>query len=85
MPGAQGDECLAGGVLLLLPHGETSAEIIPRHGAAIGRAVRLDRKLVRQRFEERFSAARMAADYVNIYARMRKVRRLSFPTTRSTD
>jgi glycosyltransferase involved in cell wall biosynthesis len=30
----------------------------------------LDRTRVRQRFEERFSAARMACDYVNIYERL---------------
>jgi glycosyltransferase involved in cell wall biosynthesis len=34
---------------------------------AISRAVKLDRKLVRQRFEERFTARRMAEDYVRVY------------------
>ena len=29
--------------------------------------IRLDRRLVRRRFEERFSAARMARDYLNVY------------------
>src|SRR5205814_2100522 len=36
---------------------------------ALPEVLALDRGRVRKRFEERFSAARMAADYVNIYAR----------------
>jgi glycosyltransferase involved in cell wall biosynthesis len=35
--------------------------------AALEKAARLDRLLVRERFEERFSAARMAQDYLSIY------------------
>jgi glycosyltransferase involved in cell wall biosynthesis len=35
--------------------------------AALPRVIALDRKKVRQRFEQRFSATRMAKDYVNIY------------------
>ncbi|HUQ75670.1 MAG TPA: glycosyltransferase family 4 protein [Burkholderiales bacterium] len=35
--------------------------------AALGKAARLDRAFVRQRFEERFSAARMAQDYLAAY------------------
>ena len=35
--------------------------------AALERAARLDRARVRRRFEERFSAARMAQDYLSIY------------------
>jgi glycosyltransferase involved in cell wall biosynthesis len=35
--------------------------------AALGRAARLDRVMVRTRFEERFSAARMAQDYLSVY------------------
>jgi hypothetical protein len=34
----------------------------------------LDRKAIRARFEERFSAARMAADYVKIYQKMLRER-----------
>jgi glycosyltransferase involved in cell wall biosynthesis len=34
---------------------------------AINHAVSLDRRLVRRRFEERFTARRMAEDYVGIY------------------
>ena len=35
--------------------------------AALPRVIALDRKRVRQRFEQRFSATRMAKDYVGIY------------------
>jgi len=35
--------------------------------AALERVARLDRTLVRERFEERFSAARMAQDYLSVY------------------
>lgn len=34
---------------------------------AISKAVQLDRRIVRQRFEERFTASRMALDYVRAY------------------
>ena len=39
---------------------------------AIPEVLALDRRKVRQRFEERFSAARMARNYVNIYRAMRR-------------
>jgi glycosyltransferase involved in cell wall biosynthesis len=42
---------------------ETMEEAI----AALPRVIELDRKKVRQRFEQRFSATRMANDYVGIY------------------
>jgi len=35
--------------------------------AALEKAARLDRLGVRERFEERFSAARMAQDYLSVY------------------
>jgi glycosyltransferase involved in cell wall biosynthesis len=35
--------------------------------AALPRVIALDRNTVRQRFERRFSATRMAEDYVNVY------------------
>ena len=35
--------------------------------AALPRIITLDRKNVRQRFEQRFSATRMAKDYVGVY------------------
>ena len=34
---------------------------------AVAQALQLDRQRVRQRFEERFSAARMAHDYLRVY------------------
>jgi len=34
---------------------------------ALPRVIALDRKKVRQRFEQRFSATRMAKDYVDVY------------------
>ena len=45
---------------------------------ALDRVLALDRGLVRQRFEERFSVTRMAADYVSIYKQL-----LDKPSTRS--
>ena len=42
---------------------ETMEEAI----AALPRVIALDRKKVRQRFEQRFSATRMAKDYVGVY------------------
>ena len=42
---------------------ETMEEAI----AALPRVIEIDRKKVRQRFEQRFSATRMANDYVGIY------------------
>ena len=40
--------------------------------SAVANVDRLDRALCRSRFEERFSAARMAQDYLNIYERLLK-------------
>jgi glycosyltransferase involved in cell wall biosynthesis len=40
--------------------------------AALPRVFTLDRRAVRRRFEERFSAARMAADYLAVYRRLLK-------------
>lgn len=42
---------------------------------ALPQVLALDRRLVRKRFEERFSAARMAEDYVRIYRRLARRRR----------
>jgi glycosyltransferase involved in cell wall biosynthesis len=39
-------------------------------GAALGKARMLDRTALRQRFEQRFSAQRMASDYVALYRRL---------------
>jgi glycosyltransferase involved in cell wall biosynthesis len=40
--------------------------------AALPEVLALDRRLVRRRFEERFSAARMARDYVNLYRKLQR-------------
>ena len=40
---------------------------VPEAVEALRRAARLDRTLVRERFEQRFSAARMARDYLAVY------------------
>jgi len=37
--------------------------------AAIPAAAALDRRLIRERFEERFTAERMARDYISLYER----------------
>ena len=42
--------------------------------AALPAILSYDRRAVRQRFEERFTAARMAKDYVNVYCRLLKTR-----------
>jgi glycosyltransferase involved in cell wall biosynthesis len=39
--------------------------------AAVAQAASLDRERVRLRFEERFSAARMARDYLSVYRTLR--------------
>jgi glycosyltransferase involved in cell wall biosynthesis len=45
--------------------------------AALERAERLDRLAVRTRFEERFSAARMAQDYLSVYRALARRRALA--------
>ena len=42
--------------------------------SAIFKATDLDRRAIRQRFEERFSAARMAEDYVSVYHQLLRAR-----------
>ena len=60
-----------GSVPEVIDDGITGYAVGPDDGLnAISYAVRMDRKLVRQRFEERFTARRMAQDYVGIYARV---------------
>jgi hypothetical protein len=39
---------------------------------ALPEVIALDRRTVRRRFEERFSATRMAKDYVNLYRKLLK-------------
>jgi glycosyltransferase involved in cell wall biosynthesis len=43
---------------------------------ALPEVIALDRRTVRQRFEERFSATRMATDYVNVYRSLLKQSKL---------
>ena len=57
----------------------------------LGRLLALDRGRVRRRFEQRFTADRMAQDYLKVYARLvdarvgrENRRRLRFPAGRST-
>jgi glycosyltransferase involved in cell wall biosynthesis len=58
-----------GSVPEIVEDGITGAivETIEEAIAALPRVIALDRKRVRQRFEQRFSATRMAKDYVGIY------------------
>jgi hypothetical protein len=42
--------------------------------AALPAAMALDRRTVRRRFDERFTAARMAKDYVKVYRALRRIR-----------
>ena len=58
-----------GSVPEIVEHGVTGfiVESIEEAVAAVHEAPRLDRAQVRGRFEERFSAARMARDYLSVY------------------
>jgi glycosyltransferase involved in cell wall biosynthesis len=58
-----------GSVPEIVEDGITGAvvETVDEAIAALPRVIALDRKKVRQRFEQRFSATRMAKDYVSIY------------------
>lgn len=59
----------SGSVPEVLDHGVTGFIVdgVDEAVAALERLDRLDRSLIRRRFEERFSAERMARDYVGIY------------------
>jgi glycosyltransferase involved in cell wall biosynthesis len=61
---------------------------IDEAGAALGKARMLDRTALRQRFEQRFSAQRMASDYVALYRRLACTARfrplISLPHVRRT-
>ena len=58
-----------GSVREIVEHGATGFIVnsIEEAVAAVHEAPRLDRAQVRRRFEERFSAARMARDYLSVY------------------
>jgi glycosyltransferase involved in cell wall biosynthesis len=54
------------------------AESVDEAVAILPQVMKLDRAMVRTRFEQRFSAARMAADYVHLYAQAMKSDRPTF-------
>jgi len=54
-------EVIDDGVTGFIVHDEATA------AAAVGRLGELDRRLVRRQFERRFTARRMAEDYLNLY------------------
>ena len=58
-----------GSVPEVVDHGVTGLVVdsVEAAAAAVAQAARLDRERVRLRFEERFSAARMARDYLAVY------------------
>ena len=58
-----------GSVPEIVEHGLTGliVDSVEQAAAAVPQAARLDRERVRLRFEERFSAARMARDYLAVY------------------
>ncbi|HJU18689.1 MAG TPA: glycosyltransferase family 4 protein [Stellaceae bacterium] len=58
-----------GSVPEIIDHGVTGfiVDTVEEAAAAVPRAKDLDRTMVRRRFEERFSAGRMARDYVALY------------------
>jgi glycosyltransferase involved in cell wall biosynthesis len=64
-----------GSVPEIVEDGVTGAivETVEEAIAALPRVIALDRKKVRQRFEQRFSATRMAKDYVGIYRSLLKM------------
>jgi glycosyltransferase involved in cell wall biosynthesis len=62
-----------GAVPEIVDHGVTGLVVdsIERAVDAVQAAARLDRQAVRRRFEERFTAARMAKDYLGVYRNLR--------------
>jgi glycosyltransferase involved in cell wall biosynthesis len=70
-----GTPCIAwraGSVPEVVDHGVTGFVIDSLDAAvdAVGRIAMLDRRAVRAKFEQRFSAERMARDYLDVYARI---------------
>jgi hypothetical protein len=57
--------------------------------SVLPRLIRIDRRAVRRRFEERFSVARMATDYLSVYrgldATMEEWRAQADPTSELTE
>ena len=63
-----------GSVREVIDHATTGFVVrsVPEAIHAVGWALALDRKAIRQRFEKRFTASRMAADYVSLYRELCK-------------
>jgi glycosyltransferase involved in cell wall biosynthesis len=61
--------CRRGAVPEVLDHGTTGfiVDNVDEAVAAVPRAIALDRRAIRRRFERRFSAERMAGDYLALY------------------
>ena len=61
-----------GSVPEVVEHGVTGfiVETVAEAVAALAHVDELDRAVIRARFERRFSAARMARDYLQVYARL---------------
>jgi glycosyltransferase involved in cell wall biosynthesis len=70
-----------GSVPEVLDHGWTGFVVddIAGASAAVADASRLDRRMIRTRFEQRFTAERMANDYVAVYDTLGAV--LAMPAT----
>jgi glycosyltransferase involved in cell wall biosynthesis len=68
-----------GAVPEIVEHGRTGfiVDSVDDAVAALEPAARLDRRRVRQRFEERFSAERMARDYLGVYRALGRRRALA--------
>jgi glycosyltransferase involved in cell wall biosynthesis len=68
-----------GSVREVIDHGVTGFVVrdIDSAVAAAARVDELDRRVCRRVFEQRFSASRMARDYVSLYARLLKAKRLN--------
>jgi glycosyltransferase involved in cell wall biosynthesis len=68
-----------GAVPEIVEHGRTGfiVDSVDAAVAALEPAARLDRRRVRQRFEERFSAERMARDYLGVYRALGRRRALA--------
>jgi len=64
----------AGSVPEIVEEGLTGSivETMEEAVSALPRVLSLDRRAVRQRFEQRFSAARMAHDYLSVYRSLRR-------------
>lgn len=65
-----------GSVPEVLEHGRTGfiVEGVEEAAAAVARLGQLDRRAIRRRFEERFTAERMARDYVALYEQLPALR-----------